>query len=203
MFQYICFFTKMRGILYTQSTNILCPKSTAAFCPNRKIKRTPYPLNLWSGKRFSKRRQKHLMNVKSGEVSSETSLSQLSASTCSTSLLHRTYTHFTLHCCRIRVRLGIPQITQARPWVSHRAAWARIFSTICDSANPTSRGVDLESDNTRDSSEKEVGWFVLSLAQPFLYLFDGKTTTVEQISVFKLICSKNDGLIYLIVLPVG
>jgi len=39
--------------------------------------------------------------------------------------------------------------------------------------------------------------------QPFLYLFDAKTTTVEQISLFKLICSKSDGLIYLIVLPVG
>jgi len=39
--------------------------------------------------------------------------------------------------------------------------------------------------------------------QPFLYLFDAKTTTGEQISLFKLICSKNDGLIYLIVLPVG
>jgi len=45
-----------------------------------------------------------------------------------------------LKCYQIRVELGIPQITQARPWVSHRAAWARIFSTICDSANPTSRG---------------------------------------------------------------
>ena len=56
----------------------------------------------------------------------------------------------------------------------------------------------------RDSSGKEVvGWFVLSLVQPFLYLFDAKTTTVEKISLFKLICSKNDGLIYLIVLPVG
>jgi len=56
---------------------------------------------------------------------------------------------------------------------------------------------------TWDSSGKEVGWFVLSLVQPFLYLFDAKTTTVEQISLFKLICSKNDELIYLIVLPVG
>jgi len=55
----------------------------------------------------------------------------------------------------------------------------------------------------RDSSVKEVGWFVLSLVQPFLYLFDAKTIIVEQISLFKLICSKNDGLIYLIVLPVG
>ena len=53
-----------------------------------------------------------------------------------------------------------------------------------------------------DSSRKEVGWFVLSLVQPFLYLVDAKTT-VEQISLFKLICSKNPGLIYLIVLPVG
>jgi len=49
-------------------------------------------------------------------------------------------THFTLHYFRIRIGLGIPQITQARPWVSRRATWARIFSTICDSANPTSRG---------------------------------------------------------------
>ena len=55
----------------------------------------------------------------------------------------------------------------------------------------------------RDLSVKEVGWFVLSLVQPFLYLFDAKTIIVEQISLFKLICSKNDGLIYLIVLPVG
>ena len=45
--------------------------------------------------------------------------------------------------------------------------------------------------------------FVLSLVQSFLYLFDAKTTTVEQISLFKLICSKNDGLIHLIVLSVG
>jgi len=36
--------------------------------------------------------------------------------------------------------LGIPQITQARPWISCWAAWACIFSTICDWANPTSRG---------------------------------------------------------------
>jgi len=55
----------------------------------------------------------------------------------------------------------------------------------------------------RDSSGKEVGWFVSSLVQPFLYLFDVKITTVEQISLFKLICTKTDGLIYLIVLPVG
>jgi len=39
--------------------------------------------------------------------------------------------------------------------------------------------------------------------QPFLHLFDAKTTTVEQFSLFKLICSKNDGLIYLIVLLLG
>jgi len=45
----------------------------------------------------------------------------------------------------------------------------------------------------RDSSGKEVEGFVLSLVQPFLYLFEAKTTTVEQISPFKLICSKNDG----------
>jgi len=49
-------------------------------------------------------------------------------------------TLFTLHYYRIRLGLGIPWITQARPWVSHRAARARIFSTIPDSANPTSRG---------------------------------------------------------------
>jgi len=48
----------------------------------------------------------------------------------------------------------------------------------------------------RDSSGKKVGWFVLSLVQRFLYLFDAKTTTVEQISLFKLICSKDYGLIY-------
>jgi len=47
------------------------------------------------------------------------------------------FTHFTLHCYGIGVGLRIPQITQAPPWVSHRADWARIFSTICDSANPT------------------------------------------------------------------
>jgi len=55
----------------------------------------------------------------------------------------------------------------------------------------------------RDSSGKEVRWFVSSLVQPFLCLFDAKTTTVEQITLLKLICSKNDGLIDLIVLPVG
>jgi len=55
----------------------------------------------------------------------------------------------------------------------------------------------------RDSIENYVWWFVLSLGQPFLYLFHAKTTTMEQISLFKLIFSKNDGLIYLIVLPVG
>ena len=52
--------------------------------------------------------------------------------------------------------------------------------------------------------ERKRGWvFVLSLVQPFLYMSDAKTITVEQISLFKLICSKTDGLIYLIVLPVG
>jgi len=55
----------------------------------------------------------------------------------------------------------------------------------------------------RDSSGKEIVWFVLSLLQPFLYLFDARTTTVEQFSLSKLMCSKNNGLIYLIVLPVG
>jgi len=34
-------------------------------------------------------------------------------------------------------------------------------------------------------------------------LFDAKTTTVEQINLFKLIFRKNDGLIYSIVLPAG
>jgi len=61
--------------------------------------------------------------------------------------------------------------------------------------------VGWESD--KGLSGKEVGWFVLRLGQCFLYLFDAKTTTMEQISLFKLICSKNDGLIYLIVLSVG
>jgi len=42
-------------------------------------------------------------------------------------------TRFTLHSYGIRVGLEIPQNPQARPWVSHRAAWARIFSTIPDS----------------------------------------------------------------------
>jgi len=55
----------------------------------------------------------------------------------------------------------------------------------------------------RDSSGKEVGWFVLSLVEPFLFLFDAKTTTVEQVTLFKLICCKNDGLIDQIILPVG
>jgi len=55
----------------------------------------------------------------------------------------------------------------------------------------------------RDSSGQEIGWFVLSLVQPFLFLFDAKTTTVEQVTLFKLICSKNGRLIYLIVLPAG
>jgi len=54
----------------------------------------------------------------------------------------------------------------------------------------------------RDSCGKEVGWYVLRFVQPFLHLFDAKTITVEQISLFKLICSKNDGSIYLIILPV-
>jgi len=34
-------------------------------------------------------------------------------------------------------------------------------------------------------------------------LFDAETTTVEQISLLKLICSKNDRLFYLTVLPIG
>ena len=42
----------------------------------------------------------------------------------------------------------------------------------------------------RDSSGKQVGWFVLSLVQPFLYLLDAKTITVEQISLFKLSVAK-------------
>jgi len=33
-------------------------------------------------------------------------------------------------------------------------------------------------------------FFVQSLGQPFVYLFDAKTTIVEQISLFKLIFSK-------------
>ena len=53
--------------------------------------------------------------------------------------LHNMITHFTLYCYHVHVRLGIPWITQARPWVSHRVTWARMFSTIPDSANPTSR----------------------------------------------------------------
>jgi len=62
--------------------------------------------------------------------------------------------------------------------------------------------VGWESDDKR--FERKKGWVVLlSLVQPFLYLFDAKTTTVEQISLFKVICRKNDGLIYLIVLPAG
>ena len=50
-----------------------------------------------------------------------------------------------------------------------------------------------------------LGGSYLSLVQHFLYLFDAKTTTVEQINLLKLMCSKNenDWLIYLIVLPVG
>jgi len=38
----------------------------------------------------------------------------------------------------------------------------------------------------RDSNGKDVGWFVLSLVQPFLHLFDAITTYAEQISLFKL-----------------
>jgi len=79
-----------------------------------------------------------------------------------------------------------------------RCSWnRRIFSITCGSANPTSRG-KIRNPIRRDSSEKRVGWFVLSLGQPFLYLFDAKTTTVEQISLFKPICSKYYGLIYLL-----
>jgi len=56
--------------------------------------------------------------------------------------------------------------------------------------------VNWESDNK--GFERKRGWVVCrSLGQPFLYLFDAKTTTVEHISLFKLICSKNDGLICL------
>jgi len=61
--------------------------------------------------------------------------------------------------------------------------------------------VGWESDNK--GFERKRGWVVCSLVQHFLYLFDSKTTTVEQISLSKLICSKNDGLIYVVVLPVG
>jgi len=61
--------------------------------------------------------------------------------------------------------------------------------------------VGWESDN-KGFERKRGWWFVLSLVQPFLYLSDAKTTTVEQISLFQLICSKNDRLIYSIVLPV-
>jgi len=46
------------------------------------------------------------------------------------------------------------------------------------------------------------GLYGVSQGQRFLY-FDAKTITVEQISLFKLICSKNDELFYLIVLPAG
>jgi len=53
--------------------------------------------------------------------------------------------------------------------------------------------VGWESDN-KGFERKRRWWFVLSLGQLFLYLFDAKTTNVEQISLFKLICSKNDGL---------
>ena len=100
----------------------------------------------------------------------------------------------------------------ALDWESHkslkhdRECLTELLDRACFQSYPIQRiqlaEVGWESDN-RDSSEKEVGWFELSIAQPFLYLFDAKTTTVEQISLSKLICSKNDGLIYLIVLPVG
>jgi len=52
-------------------------------------------------------------------------------------------------------------------------------------------------------SAKEIGWFVLTLGQRFLYLYDAVSTTMEELSLFKLICSKNDGLIHLMVLSVG
>ena len=46
-------------------------------------------------------------------------------------------------------------------------------------------------------------WRTFRPPWPLLYLFDANATTKEQISLFKLICSKNDGLIDLIVLPLG
>jgi len=52
--------------------------------------------------------------------------------------------------------------------------------------------VGWESDD--EGFERKRGWVVcMSLVQPFRYLFDAKTTTVEHISLFKLICSKSDG----------
>jgi len=93
----------------------------------------------------------------------------------------------------------------ALDWESHkslkhdRECLTELLERACFQSYPIQRiqlaEVGWESDN-KGSSGKEVGWFVLSLVQPFLYLFDAKTTTVEQISLFKLICSKNDGLIY-------
>ena len=62
--------------------------------------------------------------------------------------------------------------------------------------------VGWESDNK--GFERKRGWVVcIKSCATFLYSFDAKTTTVEQISLFKMMCSKNDGLIHLIVLPVG
>ena len=40
-----------------------------------------------------------------------------------------------------------------------------------------------------NSSEKDVGWFVLSVGQRFLYLFDANIITVEQISLCKPVLS--------------
>jgi len=43
-------------------------------------------------------------------------------------LIWRTVTHFTLHYCPVGLR--IRQITQARPWMSHRATWLRFLWTM-------------------------------------------------------------------------
>jgi len=45
--------------------------------------------------------------------------------------------------------------------------------------------VGWESD-IKGFERKSVGWFVLSLVQPFLHLFDANTTTVEQCKICML-----------------
>jgi len=56
-----------------------------------------------------------------------------------------------------------------------------MFSTTCDSANPTSKA-GWESDNK--GFERKRGWVVCSKScATFSVLFDAKTTTVEQITL--------------------
>ena len=114
----------------------------------------------------------------------------------------RTITFFTLYCYRVRVGLGIPTLKHDRECLTE------LLERACFQPHAIQRiqlaEVGWESDNK--GFERKRGWVVCikSCATfPVLVWCYSKTTTVEQISLFKLICSKNDGLIYLIVLPVG